>query len=181
MVDLIAKTPLNDFAPMTIGDATLSEVDLGVLTSLAPYKGQLKSAAAALKEAHGMAWPAPGRATGKAGARAIWFGRDMVLLAGPAPDASLTQFAALTDQSDAWTCLQLSGDSAEDIFARLVPVDLRGTSFKRGHTARSLVQHMNGSITRIGPQTFLVMVFRSMAKTLLYDLQRAMESVASRR
>lgn len=181
MGELISKTPLDDFVPMTIGDATLSEVDLGVLTSLAPFKGQSKAMGAALKAAHGMAWPAPGRATGKEKARAIWFGRDMIMLAGPEPDGSLAPHGALTDQSDAWTCLQLSGEGAEDILARMVPVDMRVSSFKRGHTARSLVQHMNGSITRTGSQTFIVMVFRSMAKTLLHDLQRAMESVASRR
>ncbi|WP_223424581.1 sarcosine oxidase subunit gamma [Tateyamaria pelophila] len=180
MGELIARTPLDGFEPLTIGDVTLSEVDMGVLTSVAPYKGQTKAIAAALQDAHGMAWPAPGRATGKAEARAIWFGRDMALLAGPVPDPSLAQHAALTDQSDAWTCLHLSGAGAEAILARLVPVDLRGSVFKRGHTVRSLVQHMNGSITRTGPQTFLIMVFRSMARTLVHDVQRAMESVASR-
>jgi sarcosine oxidase gamma subunit len=40
---------------------------------------------------------------------------------------------------------------------------------------------MNGSVTRTGADTFLVMVFRSMAGTLLHDLQRAMESIAARR
>mmetsp|Transcript_22607 Transcript_22607/g.36959 ORF Transcript_22607/g.36959 Transcript_22607/m.36959 type:complete len:170 (-) Transcript_22607:6676-7185(-) len=167
-------------ASMTIGTVTLAEVDLGVLTSLAPYKGQSKALSEALKSAHGMALPGPNRATGKDGARAIWFGREMVLLAGPEPDAALNAYAAMTLQSDAWTTVQVSGAGAEDVLARLVPVDLRSGTFKRGHTARSLLQHMNGSITRTGPQSFLVMVFRSMAQTLLHDLQRAMESVAAR-
>ncbi|WP_299625088.1 sarcosine oxidase subunit gamma [uncultured Tateyamaria sp.] len=180
MVELRAQTPLDDMAPMTIGTVTLAEVDLGVLTSIAPYKGQGKALSEALKAAHGMALPGPNRATGKEGARAIWFGREMVMLAGPEPDAALNAYAALTLQSDAWTAVQLSGDGAEDVLARMVPVDLRAASFKRGHTARSLVQHMNGSITRTGPQSFVVMVFRSMARTLLHDLQRAMESVAAR-
>ena len=58
-----------------------------------------------------MAWPAPGpnRATGKAGARAIWFGRGMILQGGPAPDPSLAEHAALTDQTDGWACVQLEG------------------------------------------------------------------------
>lgn len=180
MVDLIAKSPLDGFEPLTIGAVSLSEVDLGVLTSVAPFKGKSDALSAALKEAHGMALPAPNRATGKAEARAIWFGRDMALLAGPAPDPALAQYAALTDQSDAWTCLQLSGAGSEDILARLVSVDLRASAFRRGHTVRSQVQHMNGSILRTGSQTFLIMVFRSMAKTLLHDVQRAMESVAAR-
>lgn len=181
MVELTAKTPLDDLAPFTIGTVTLTEMDLGHLTSIAPYAGQLKNAATALKTAHGMAWPGANRATGKAGARAIWFGHDMILLAGPEPDVSLAKVAALTDQSDAWTCVQLSGDGVEDVLARLVPLDLSVATFKRGQTARSLVQHMNGSTSRIGAQVFLILVFRSMARTLLHDMQRAMEAVAMRR
>lgn len=180
MAKLIAKTPLDRLPKKTVGSVTLEEVDLGVLTSVAPYKGQWKACSEALKAAHGMALPGANRATGKDGARAIWFGREMALLAGPEPDASLAEVAALTDQSDAWTCVTLSGLGAEDVLARLVPVDLRAGQFKRGHTVRSQIQHMNGSITRISGDAFLLMVFRSMAGTLLHDLETAMESVAAR-
>ncbi|WP_299281106.1 sarcosine oxidase subunit gamma family protein [uncultured Tateyamaria sp.] len=181
MAELIAKTPFDGMAPVTHGSVTLREVDLGVLTSIAPLKGQGKAAAAAFKEAHGIAWPAPNRATGKEGGRAIWFGRETVLLAGPHVDARLAEHAALTDQSDGWSAVELSGADVEDVLARLIPVDLSAATFKRGHTARSQVQHMNGSITRTGADTFLILVFRSMAGTLRHDLERAMASVATRR
>ena len=180
MADLIAKTPLDDMAPLTIGTVTLAEVDLGTRTSIAPYTGQAKALGPVFKDAHGMAWPTPNRATGKDGARAIWFGRDMVLLAGPDPEAGLAQHAALTDQTDAWAAVHLSGSGVEDVLARLVPLNLGAAAFKRGHTARTQIQHMNGSITRVGADTFLLLVFRSMAGTLRHDLQRAMESVAAR-
>lgn len=179
MAELIAKTPLDDMAPLTIGACTATEVDLGTLTSIAPYAGTKMSEP--FKAAHGMAWPAPNRATGKDGARAIWFGRDMVLLAGPEPSAKLAKYAALTDQSDAWAAVTLAGETAEEVLARLVPIDLSVVAFKRGHSARTQIQHMTGSITRIGNDTFLLMVFRSMAGTLLHDLQRAMASVAAHR
>jgi heterotetrameric sarcosine oxidase gamma subunit len=180
VAELMIKTPLDAMVASTIGTVTLVEVDLGTLTSIAPYKGQAKAAAAALKAAHGIAWPAPLRATGKDGARAIWFGRDMILLAGPAVDAGLSEHAALTDQSDAWTAVQISGAGVEDMLARIVPVDLSVAVFKRGHTARTQVQHMNGSVTRIGADSFVILVLRSMAGTLYHDLERAMESVAAR-
>lgn len=180
MADLIAKTPLESMEAKTIGTVTLAEVDPGVLTSIAPFKGQAETLGAAFKAAHGMAWPAPLRATGKEGARAIWFGKDVVMLAGPEPDAALNAYAAMTLQSDAWTCVTLSGADVEAVLARLVPVDVSAANFKRGHTARTQIQHMNGSVTRIGADSFLLMVFRSMAGTLLHDLERAMESVAAR-
>ena len=181
MADLIAKTPLDGMEPKTLGTVTLAEIDLGELTSIAPFAGQTKALGEAFKSAHGMAWPAPLRATGKDGARAIWFGKDMVMLAGPEPDAALNAYAAMTLQSDAWTSVTLSGTDVEAVLARLVPVDVSASSCKRGYTARTQIQHMNGSVTRVGADTFLLMVFRSMAGTLLHDLERAMESVAARR
>ena len=179
MIELKPKSAC-DGAAMDVGGMRVMEVDLGILTSLAPYAGQEKALDAALRARHGMRWPAPNRTTGKAGARTIWFGRHMALLAGPAPDSGLAKHAALTDQSDAWACVELSGARAEDVLARLVPVDLRFAQFKGGHCARTMVGHMNGAIVRTGAQSFLIMVFRSMAETLMHDLKVSMEAVASR-
>lgn len=180
MVELNAMTPLDGMAPLAIGKVTLSEVDLGRLTVIAPYRGRDAALGEALKAAHGMAWPGPNRATGKQGARAIWFGQRMVLLAGPEPGAGLAGQAALTDQSDGWVAVTLEGETAAEVLARVVPLDLRPQVFKRGHTARTELQHMMASVTRVGERAFLILVFRSFAATLLHDLQTAMEGVAAR-
>jgi sarcosine oxidase subunit gamma len=177
---LMAKNPAGGMAPIKIGTVELSEVDAGHLTSFSPYKGQDKAFSEALKAAHGAAMPGPNRATGKDGARVIWFGASHVLLVGPAPDVKLAKLAAMTDQSDAWTVMQLKGQGAADVLARLVPVDLRAQHFKRGHTARTDLMHMSASITCTGVDTLLIMVFRSMAQTLVHDLKTAMEGVAAR-
>ena len=176
MADLLAKSPMADLVPLTIGTVTLEETDLGRLTSIAPFKGQADAVADRL----GRALPAPNRATGKDGDRLIWFGREIYLLAGPAPEPDLADHAAVTDQSDAWACAMLGGAGAEDVLARLVPIYLRAAHFKRGHTARTELAHMHASITRVGTDRFLILVFRSMARTLHHDLKIAMESVAAR-
>jgi heterotetrameric sarcosine oxidase gamma subunit len=173
--------PLSPFAgllPKAVGGVTLSEVEAGHLTLLAPYKG--KDLATALKSAHGMALPATGRSTGKDGARAVWFGHAHVLLMGPKPDPALAAQAALTDVSDGWAVARLDGAGAADVLARLVPIDLRAGQFKRGHTARTELGHMQASITRLGDTAFQIMVFRSMARTMSHDLVTAMEGVAAR-
>lgn len=180
MVELVARTPLEDQAPLAIGNVRVTEVDTGAMTTLAPYRGQDAALSAALKAAHGMAAPAPNRATGREGARAVWFGQRMVLLMGPDPDASLAKHAAITDQSDAWTVVRVEGAGAVDVLARLTPVDLRPGVFKRGHTARTDLRHMMASITRVGDQAYQVMVFRAFGKTLLHDLRVAMEGLAAR-
>ncbi|WP_371227496.1 sarcosine oxidase subunit gamma [Roseovarius sp. 2305UL8-3] len=180
MIKLQAKSPCAGLLPISIGDVALKEVDPGVMTSFAPFKGADKAFGAALKAAHGVAAPLPNRSTGKEGARAIWFGQRMVLLMGPVPDNGLVKHAALVDQSDAWAVVRLEGQGARDVLARLTPIDLREAVFKRGHTARTELQHMMASITRIGADSYQIMVFRAFAETLVHDLKTAMEGVAAR-
>ena len=180
MVELIERTPCDGLLPLTIGGVSLTEDLPAAMTSIAPYAGQAKPLNAALQAAHGVDFPAIGRSTGKAGARMIWFGQSMALLQGPVAAAELAEFAALTDQSDAWAVVRLDGIGAADVLARLVPVDLRGQSFKRGYTVRTELAHMMASITRIGPDAFQVMVFRSMARTLVHDLKTAMAAMLAR-
>jgi sarcosine oxidase subunit gamma len=139
-----------------------------------------KKASDALKSSHGCAMPAPGRATGKDGARAIWTGLGQAFLVGPVPQAELSGTCTLTDQSDAWAVLRLEGEKAIEVLARLTPLDLRPAHFKRGHTARSLLGHMTASFTRIGANSWMIMVFRSMADTAVHELTDAMQGVAAR-
>jgi sarcosine oxidase subunit gamma len=181
VVDLIAKTPCDGLLPLTVGDCTVSELDLGKLTSCAPFKGQSGAFAETMKDAHGLAVPKVNRSTGKQGARLMWFSQGQYLLAGPAPDDALAKTSALTDQSDAWAAVRIEGPNVEDVLARLVPIDLRPVTFKRGHVARTQVQHMMALILRLSGDAFQIMVFRSMAATLVHDLQVAMQGVAARR
>ncbi|MEP2533397.1 sarcosine oxidase subunit gamma [Shimia sp.] len=180
MAELIAKSPCDGMLPLEIGQTVLSEVPMSVMTSLAARRGKEAALAGALKAAHEMALPGVNRATGKDGARAIWFGQGQVMLIGPEPDARLADHAALSDQSDAWAVVKLEGSDAEAVLARLVPLDLRQVTFKRGHSARTMLQHMTISITRIGDASFQIMTFRSMAKTLVHELETAMKGVAAR-
>lgn len=182
MAELIAKTALGTLLPITEGAMTLTEIEPGHITSIAPFRGKAEAVTSVLHTAHGCAWPAPNRCTGKAGARALWAGLNHALLIGPAPDPALAGLAALTDQSDAWATARLEGPEAqaEAVLARLIPLDLRRAHFKRGHTARSTIGHMSAVITRTGPAAFDLMVFRSMARTLVHELQTAMKGVAAR-
>lgn len=179
MVELSAKTPCAGLLPVAVGDCTLSEVASASMTLLSSYKGKEKQLGAALKAAHGMAFPAPNRSTGKAGARCVWFGQGQGMLIGPTPDKSLARYGAVVDQSDGWAVVRLEGMGAVDVLARLTSLDLRESQFKRGQTARSELHHMMVSITRVGNQAFDIMAFRSMAKTLVHDLEGAMASVAA--
>ena len=179
MVDLVAKPPCESLLPVSIGLCALAELTPPSITSIAPQKGQENQVSMALKTAHGIGFPRPNRATGKEGARCIWTGQGQAFLVGPQP--GVIKNAALSDQSDGWAVMRLSGADSETVLARLVPVDLGSTSFKRGHCVRTLINHMAASITRTGSNVFDIMVFRSMALTAIHELNTAMKSVAAQK
>ena len=100
------------------------------------------------------------------------------MVEGARPEG-LDGLAAVTDQSDAWIVVRLEGAGAEDVLARLVPIDLRGRAFPQDSAARTLLGHMSVGIVRV-PGGFEIRAFRSMAGTLAHELGRAMRAVAAR-
>lgn len=179
VVELKETSPCAGLLPVTVGGVTLEEMSVGAITSLSA-QGDPAKMSAALEKAHGMALPKANRSTGKDGARCIWFGLREALLIGPEPDPSMAPHGAVVDQTDAWAVVSLKGPAAVEVLARLVPVDLRDGVFKRGHTLRAPLMHMHGSLTKLGPDHFMIMVFRSMAGTLVHDVKGAMAAVAAR-
>jgi len=175
VADLIAQTPCTDLLPIQFGTCSLNQLLPPAITSIALSPARQKQVSKALKESCGMAFPAPNRATGKQGARCIWFGPDQAMLLAPAPPPIAG--ATLCDQSDGWAVMQLSGADATNVLARLVPVDLRAPAFARNHTARTLLGHMPVSITRTGSAAFDIMVFRSMAQSAVHEIGQAMAAL----
>jgi heterotetrameric sarcosine oxidase gamma subunit len=180
VVKLIAQSAGAGLLPVTVGSVTLTEVDLGPVTSVAAFRGKADAVASALASAVGIAPPGPnGTASGPKG-RMVWVGEDRVLVVGAAVPAAVSAIAAVVDQSDASITLRIQGSGAETVLARLVPVDLRLSRFALGQTARTLVGHMMVSITRVGDDAFEIMAFRSMAGSLVHDLTGAAQGVAAR-
>lgn len=180
MARLIARTPAAGLLPLSIGAVTLTEVDPGPVTSVAPFRGQTAAVSAALQAAFGFGLPGPNQTAQGQGARILWAGLDRALLIGAAAPGTLAVLAALVDQSDSSVILRIEGPAAEAVLARLVPLDLREGPFPQGATARSFVNHMTAAITRVAPRAFEVMVFRSMAATLVRELAEAAQGVAAR-
>ena len=177
MGKLEAVSPCAGLLPLTIGALSVAELDVGPITSVTPLAGASK---AKLTRALGVPFPAPLQSGAQGDLRCVWVGQGEALLMGASPDASLGAFAAVVDQSDAWAVVKLTGEGGADALARLVPVDMRISAFGVGATVRTQVGHMNASITRLGNETFMIMVFRSMAGTLVHDLRSALEAVAAR-
>ena len=179
VLKLIAKSPFECLLPISCGSVSLAEYSVDYMTLVASKKGKEKKLSDELKAAHGMALPASNQMTGRIGARCVWFGQQYFLM-GPEPKISLNSFGRLTDVSDGYAVVSLQGSQIEQVLARLVPIDVSCNVFKRGQTARTLIQQINGSLTRVSDTEFQIIVPRSMAYTLVKDIERAMQSVNAR-
>lgn len=172
MARLITQSATGTALPLEIGQAVLEDAQPEAITWVAPLDGHTNDVAQSLGK-----FPAPGETHEVAAGRAIWVGPGQALILGTpvAPEN-----AAQADQSDAWTVVTLTGETAKDILARLTPLDLRDETFPEGKTARTLLAHMTVSLTRTGPYAFEIMAFRSMTQTLIHVLTRAMTQIAAR-
>lgn len=175
MVDLIAKAPCAALLPLSHGSVTLREVTESTLISVAPFKGQHASVSAALRKLIGVGLPAKGRLSAGKSAEVFWTGQGQYFVRG---ERLPKLAAAVSDQSDGWACICIEGQDAMDVLARLCPLNLR--AMNEGDVARSLIGHMSAIII-IRPSGIEVMVFRSMAETLVHEVGRIMRSVAAQR
>ena len=162
MVDLIAEPAVTGL-PLTHGRATLAAHDPGRVTSIALYPGRSLPG-----------FPAPGQVLGPM----VWAGRGMAFLLGAEPPD--TPDAAITDQSDGWVWVTLTGADAGTVLARLCPLDLRPAAFPVGTSARTMLQHLSVLMIRT-EQGFVIAAYRSMARTLVHEVEAAMQAVAARR
>lgn len=179
MAELIAKGPFDGQAPVSGGGAELAPLPMTEIWSVALFPGQGPAAAAALA-ALGLAFPAPGSwVAGKDGARLVWTGRDQAFLIGAAPPQGLAAAAALTEQSDGWAGVGLSGPGAAAALARLVPVDLRDAVLPPGRALRAPLNHMPAVILRLD-EGFALYTFRSMARTAWHELAEVLERLEAR-
>lgn len=172
MVKLLETTPCAGLLPRQIGQVKLSEVSLGKVWSVSPFAGKVAATDAALRKL-GIAFPLAGQIISAGALSALWFGRDQALVLGA--DALPKMPAAVTDQSDGWACVRIEGQ-AVDVLARLAPVDLRSVSGVR----RTLIGHMSAVIVARDHGVFEVMVMRSMAATLVHELDVAATGVTAR-
>jgi len=178
---LAESPPALPCLPGTAGGVTLSAPAPGRLTLIAPRRGAETALSEALKGAHGMAFPATGRATGRADARCLWWGHGpQAMLAGPAPERALAAHASLIDVTDGWITLRLEGAGARQVLARLTAIDLRPGVFRRGRVACTGLREMPAALWRSGEDAYEAFVMRSMAGSAAGDLMRAMRAVAAR-
>lgn len=103
---------------------------------------------------------------------------------GNAFAASLAQtigdLASVSDQSDGYAVLRLSGPKVRDALAKLVPIDVHPRAFEVGDVASTVAVHISATLWRLedeidGSPAFEIAVFRSYA----HDFWHAVHAAAA--
>ena len=173
MVKLVSKSPVDGIVPLEINGLSLTEIVPEQVTSVAPYAGQESAASEALTALIGAGIPAPNRSTGREGARVVWTGAGQAMVIGPVVDPSLAQHAALTDQSDAWVVLEVSGPDCRLALERICPIDLHPDAFAVNAVARTVMEHMSAIIWRKGENEFRLCSARSSAGSFVHAVENS--------
>ena len=85
--------------------------------------------------------------------------------------------AYLTDQSDSWVIIAISGLHAYTALQRTCPVDLHPLNFPNGAVARTVMDHLGTIIVREGLHKFLLMSPSSSAKSFLNCVETSIRNI----
>ena len=185
---LATRTPLDGYG-RTIGPVTLAEVaGLALVSAAVPRDGD-EAFAAALAGGFGAVRPVPGdSALGtRLATRVLGMQPDQVFILFESPDpdqAVLTVAGALgsaayvTDQSDSWAMLRMSGTGVRVALERICPLDLDDQAFPEGRVARTAMEHLSVIILRDGPDSFLLMSPRSSGRSFRHAVELSVENVS---
>ncbi len=186
--DLAPLTALGGGAPRvdTIGALTITERPDVALASVAVRRGRDDAFAEAARDLIGAPWPEAAMSSGSGPVRAFWTAPGQWMVEAPFAThediaarlkARLVEAASVTEQTDGWVVLDVSGPTVNGLFARLCPLDLE--VLPNGATNRTLLHHM-GCFVLVRAAGTLVTVLgpRSSAGSLHHALTEAAHSIA---
>ncbi|RED45781.1 sarcosine oxidase subunit gamma [Aestuariispira insulae] len=188
MADIIlkAKSPLDGFSRDWPG-ITLREVTGRALVSVSIPHGGEAALGQKLSQVYGTIIPAVGESTASPvdNAHLLGLARDQFFIlfdeGGQAPlaavSAKLAEVAYLTDQSDSWAMLHISGPNSRAALARICLLDLHPDHFQTGQVARTVMEHLGVIILRDGADSFLLLSARSSAQSFLHAVTVSAENV----
>lgn len=188
MHDLVPLTALGGSAAQidTIGSVTIAEQPGIALASVAARFGNEKAAAETLSKFVNAQPPEPGKATLSSPISMVWMAQDQWMLFADYQThetfadelrSALGQDASVTEQSDAWVCFDLRGESVIDMCERLCAAPVR--RMQTADAQRTTVHHLGCFIICLeAGQEIRFMGPRSSAGSLHHALISAARSVA---
>ncbi len=176
MTRLLERRAAGGMLTLRGAGVSFEAADVGPVTQLLIYPGAGARVSDALREAHGLTFPAAGRVETAGQVRLVWAGQDEALALGAELAAD---GAAAVDQSDGWAALALRGPGTGEVLARLCPVDLRPRVFRPGMVVRSLLGHVH-ALYLAEPDGVLILVPRSVAEHVVEEVAGVLAALEAR-
>jgi sarcosine oxidase subunit gamma len=86
--------------------------------------------------------------------------------------------ASVSDQSDGYTLIRLSGACVRDTLAKLIPIDVHARAFQAGQVASTVAAHIGVTLWRLPDESdqapvFELLMFRSLTRSFWHALAEA--------
>lgn len=168
--------------------AELAEVTGRAMVSMAIPKGEKNALEQQLKEMCGLAFPEVGQwcSSEPANTQVLRLQDDLCfVLFDYSGDRAVEEFkqkisgAYLSDQSDSWVMLRLSGEQSREALARICPIDLHSAVFSPGSVTRTVMEHIGVMIVCEAENQYLLMALRSYAGSFLHALEVSLANLQS--
>lgn len=146
---------------------TLREISGLTLAQVSAFRGRDAELSEAVRSGFGIELPATPKAVSAGEAAFVWAGPGKWLAVSSA-DADFEALpAAVTDQSDGRTVLEISGPRARELLATLIQIDLDPNVFASGNAAVTHAASISVHLWRAGEgDVYRIACFRTFAATL---------------
>jgi sarcosine oxidase subunit gamma len=181
--NLTAKTPL-DGAEVTFEGATIKEITGRAIVSVAPHSQNEDALNKALLSNWDLSIPTISTMTSSTinNANLLGLQSDQLFLLFDCPGANasaqvsskLGEHAYLTDQSDSWAMLAVSGPNIRRAFERICTIDLDDSAFPIGAVARTSMEHFSTILIRSKSDDYEILSPISSSASFLAMLKRAL-------
>jgi sarcosine oxidase subunit gamma len=179
-------TALGHEAPVeqTVGPWRMVERFDVALASLAPRRGRAADVARAA-DAAGLPLPGPAMWAGGAPYACFWLTPDMWMVEAPHAThedirahllAIFGEAASITEQTDAWMRLDLTGEGLARLFERLSNFDLAAAP--DGAASRTVIEHVGCYLVKVGAGEIRLYGPRSSAESLFHAVTVAARAAA---
>ena len=91
---------------------------------------------------------------------------------------SIGNAAYVTDQSDGWAVVRISGPRSREALERICPIDLDPDLFGIGAVARTLMEHLGVTILREDEDAYLLMSARSSGLSFWHAIETSLRNIA---
>ena len=184
MAKLSATSSLDGY-DKEIGTIRLREISNQSLIAMAIPLGEETKFKNSIKNIFGLKMPSPNKSVKNKDIRILSTQPDQIFVLTKRiddPEKSMAiEFdgsAYITDQTDAWVILEISGSSSREALERICQLDLDKEIFQLDSMARTSMEHMSAIIIRKADDTFYLMSASSSAKSFLHAVELSAQHVS---